>query len=186
MIKIDKKIEVLEKYRKGIPMSVLSDEYGITRQTIHGWARADDIPGRRGLIDIECPYCHVMHKTQAKHPKPYCKGHYALWMKSTAASISYNNKRIKGLSIRQHQRISRAKVSKLCSGITSKMIVHHINGDITDYSPDNLFVFIDSSRHIAYHHRLRRDKRCKPYASDGFYVSGKHDSILDPGWMIQG
>lgn len=40
--------------------------------------------------------------------------------------------------------------------LSAKEVVHHINGDKTDNSIDNLMVFPDNSAHIKYHGQLRK------------------------------
>lgn len=57
-------------------------------------------------------------------------------------------------------------VKKIGRPLNKGEIVHHIDGDVTNDSPENLKLFPNINKHIRWHHRLLGHKKYKPSFRD--------------------
>ena len=165
----EQKEALLRDYKTGYSMGWIADRYSVTRQTVYIIAKDNGLKLRRATVNRICPICNLEYKTQAKNPQEYCtQACYIKHLKSLNVSY-YQDLRLKGLSVRQWQRKAR-EVANNYMELNKSWVVHHMDGDLANLEPSNLFVFFSHSLHLKYHHRLRKSKLCKPTASDGFYV----------------
>lgn len=171
MLSIDEKDRLISDYDKGLTMVQLSTKYNISRQQIWSITKWAGCKPRRSVVSVICPCCGKLFVKPEKKQTIYCS--QACYIKHQLGNqdSAYNKEcRKKALSNRQHQRISRKVVSTFID-LQPDYVVHHLNGDITNSDPSNLFVFYSHSLHLKYHHRLRKDKRCLPYGFiDGVYL----------------
>ena len=154
--------EIVKQYKSGKSMCLICEVFAISRQRVWEIAKKAGCEPRRALIEAVCPQCGKTFKTQRNNPKAYCNNKcYFAFMRSEAGSYIMTKRQRQGLSVRQWQRRARNLINK---DMPKEYVVHHLDGDITNCVIDNLFVFFDQSKHMAFHHRERKDSRCKPKA----------------------
>jgi transposase-like protein len=166
----ENKQEIIKLIIKGVKYSVIANKYKISRQTLNQWSKEQGLQPRKQTEPRTCKHCGKSFIAQFKSTKAYCKGCYRVFLRESKQSDSYNAMRLKGLSVRQWQRKAR-EVANNYMKLDPSWRVHHLNGDITNNDPSNLFVFYSHSLHLAFHHRLKKDQRCKPKSTDGFYCN---------------
>lgn len=164
----ENKQEIIKLLKAGIKYRDIINKHKISRQTLHKWSIDAGLEPRKKTEQRICKYCNKPFIAQYKSNKAYCRGCYHKYLKETKQSESYNSMRLAGLSVRQWQRKAREVASNYIK-LQAEWRVHHLDGDITNNNASNLFVFFSQSLHLAYHHRLKQDKRCKPKVTDGFY-----------------
>lgn len=135
------KEQVIKDYNVGYSMDWIADKHSVTRQTIYKIAKDNGCILRRSTEIKTCPQCNKQYKTQSKNQKAYCsKACYIKHLKSLNTSY-FEGLRLKGLSVRQWQRKARQLANSYIK-LNKEWIIHHLNGDISDLSPNNLFIFI--------------------------------------------
>jgi hypothetical protein len=159
---------IIKKLKNGEKHKAIIAEYGISRQTLTEWSKKAGLESRRKTDARTCKQCGKSFVAQSKSTKKYCKGCYHVFLRESKLSESYNQMRLKGLSVRQWQRKARETASNYIK-LHPDYRIHHLDGDISNNDPANLFIFFSHSLHISFHHRLKKDKRCKPKPYiDGF------------------
>jgi len=169
-MKQEEKIKIKRLYLQGDSMRQITGKTGYSRQTVHLVAKEYGLMPRRSVIKKICPVCNKEYTTQFKNQKVYCsQACYIKHMKQN--NISYGNKKYKGKSVRNWQRQARNIAIEAIDDLWQKLfVVHHNDGDISNNSRSNLFVFFSQSGHLAYHHRSRIDSRTKPKGSEGIQL----------------
>lgn len=152
---------IIKKLKKGEKHKTIIAEYRISRQTLTEWSKQAGLESRRKTEARTCKQCGKPFVAQSKSAKKYCPGCYHVFLRESKLSESYNAMRLKGLSVRQWQRQAR-EVANNYLKLHPDYRIHHLDGDISNNEPANLFVFFSHSLHLKFHHRLKKDKRCKP------------------------
>lgn len=169
-MEIEKKEAILSDYEQGLSMLKMSEKHGISRQQIWAIAKDNGCKPRRTIEMVICPCCGEEFKRQGKSSRIYCSQRCYIKHQLGNKDSFYGIKARKlSHTTRTFQRRSRQVASSVMK-LDKAWVVHHMDGDITNTEASNLFVFYSHSLHLAYHHRLKQDKRSKPKASDGFYV----------------
>jgi hypothetical protein len=164
------KSTAIKLYKQGKPMACISETTGYSRQHILKLAKSAGCEVRRSTVNKICPVCGKAYTTQGKKQKQYCNQDcYLEHLKNT--NSSYGNKQYKGCSVRSWQRKARqVAIEALGDSFIKTMRVHHNDSDISNNDRLNLFVFFSDSKHLAFHHKRRKNSRCKPSASDGIQL----------------
>lgn len=166
MNKQDTKRAVLEFYDKGKSLAWISGEYHISRQTIYAWAKQTGRKPRRATDNRSCAHCGGSFIAQSKTTRKHCPGCYHKFLKQTAMTDAYQLPAI-GLSVRQKQRNARAVAMQHVKPWRKEFVVHHLDGDLDNCDPNNLFIFRSQSDHLKYHHEHRKNGNIRPNITAG-------------------
>lgn len=143
------KVDIIKAYAEGlVPMAELARLTGVTRQAIHKLIVKAGIE-RREVLDVSCSACGKVirkHRCQVRKAK-----HLFCDQRCYAAFIrAGNGLDFTGSVRRQGSRIARKVVSKVFP-LQEGHIVHHVNGNVLDNSPENLMVFACAGDHVRHH-----------------------------------
>jgi hypothetical protein len=144
--------ELEELYlRRHLTMDEIGKMYGKTRQCIYLWVKKLGLEKRYAeKFKVKCDKCGKEYET---HRGRYRKSstHYC----SIECYLS-DRKNTHYKPHRNGQREARAIMSKhIGRALTKDEIVHHIDGNCSNNSIDNLVLFPSQSAHFKWHHSLR-------------------------------
>lgn len=162
----------LELYSAGMPLKDIEGLLGVSRQTIYVWAKSEGLEGRRGTKELICPNCINLFTVKRKSTRIYCswRCYNELQLSNKTSQYHKGNWR-KKTTIRTFQRIARATIEAAGYAFQKGQVVHHINGDVTNNSLHNLFIFWDSGAHLKYHHEVRNANLRPPkHAIEGLHA----------------
>ena len=137
-----------------LTMQQIGDRLGCTRSNIHHKIRRFKIDGSTaGRFNIKCDKCGKLYSITRKRfkltVKHFCSmSCYADYMHNPEY-IQYRNGQTKGRSV-----MAKSLGRSLRDGET----VHHEDGNNMNNDISNLRLFNSPSEHIAYHHKLRRER----------------------------
>ena len=170
----EKELEIVSDYKKGIEWSIISERHQMSRQQMYLLVKKHNLPMRKQLIKRVCPNCNKEFSTQRKHPRIFCnrKCYIEGQLGNRQSSYHYSKRQLERISIRQWQRRARAVVILSGHDLKKGNIVHHIDGDIKNLKPLNLFIFHNHSLHLAYHHEvIKGSKRLPISIIEGLYCN---------------
>lgn len=132
--------------------------YGKTRQRICQLIKVYNIDTSTGTRFLtQCPYCDKPFESFRKHFRSvalrYCS--QSCYQAHRASISEYRPHR-------QGQRLARSLMAKqVARELTSKEVVHHIDGNCDNNDIDNLILFASHSEHLRYHHQTRMADKTK-------------------------
>ena len=156
----NKQREIIKQYKQGKGMSDIARDYSVTRQTIRAVCKKAGCEPRKAPIAATCPQCGRVFTAQRNHPRVYCANTcYFAFLQSEAGSYTMSKRQLESVSVRQWKRRARNLIGH---DLPKEYVVHHLDGNIQNNDIENLFLFYDRSKHIAFHHRQRKNKLIKP------------------------
>ena len=159
--------ETLKRYiDNGLNYAEIGSIAGYSRQYVRVLAKKHEL-SIDFRVEVSCIKCGKKFSKQRLSAQQYCSK--ACYLKELSNSqSSYNISKEK--SNRTYQR--RAwKVFTQATGIEKKIewVMHHIDEDLTNNKLSNLFVFLNHSLHLKYHHKtISMDNTVGFKASDCF------------------
>lgn len=150
--------ELLRLYNDNVDMKTLEELSGISRQAIFNkvkkYQEATRRDGSKGeLVPMVCPKCgepFTRPKRNTIDKLNYCS------IECFHSDRALNVKPEIKYSVREYRRRSRLVYELNVRQLTEGEVIHHIDGDITNYSLENLMVFPNHSAHMRFHHSLRK------------------------------
>ena len=148
--------------------SDLCEYYGISRKSIQRYLKKYGLEMRPTRIKT-CPVCKKEFEATNRSTRVNCsKACYDVILGTGLGS--YNKSDVK----KQKQKYLAEARKVIQTPLKRGYCVHHLDGDITNNNLDNLFVFFDQSKHIAFHHKQRKNKNIQPHA----FIDGL------PSWVL--
>jgi len=131
--------------------------YSRSRQMVYKWFKQHGIERKDYFVWFKCDYCGQVgksrKKTYAKSEKHFCSKE--CYQHGYMHNPEYRQRR-------QGQRIGRILMKEFLEAhgilMNYDMVVHHVDGDNNNNDLSNLMVFNNASEHLAYHHKLRRER----------------------------
>lgn len=153
-----------------LTMDQMGRKYGVTRQQVWAIAKRLGCEPKRATVQKVCA-CGKSFTTQRKDPRIFCSQTcYIKYQLGNPDSQYGQQARKLAVTARTYQRRARALAASVLP-LGDKQVIHHIDGDITNCTLQNLFVFWDHAKHLAYHHRQRKNPKAKPREyKDGLYL----------------
>lgn len=141
--------EVVTQYVVGLrTMEEIAKDAGVTRQAIKLVLDRMGVEYRGGKVKRECGYCGG----EFNHPRNEVKQGRGMYCSPQCFASS----RSLGGDMTVHSRLGRAAWVMAGRKIKHGQVIHHIDGDRTNNSLDNLRLFNSQREHMQYHHSLRR------------------------------
>ncbi len=137
-----------------LTLEQIGEELGVSRQAVHYYVKKFGVDVTNAeSFDTTCNACgkkfRIYRKRYTRSINNFCSQECHTKYLSNGSYVGW----------RQGQRIAREIMSKkLGRPLAEGEVVHHIDCDDTNNDPENLMLFASNSEHMAYHHKLKRER----------------------------